>query len=39
VKGGEFKALKQAIRDPSASFDQAKYIFGDINDPFQLKYS
>jgi len=38
VNGEEFNAIKQAIRDQSASFNQAKYIFGHINNPFQLKY-
>jgi len=38
VKGGEFNALKQAIRDQSATFNQANNIFGHVNDPFRLKY-
>jgi len=37
-KGGEINALKQTIRDQSASFHQAKYIFGRADDPFPLKY-
>jgi len=38
VKGGEFNAPKQAIRDQNASFNQAKYIFGHVNYPFRFKY-
>jgi len=30
--------VKQAIRDQSTSFNQTKYIFGHVNDPFRLKY-
>ena len=37
-KCGEFNALKEAIRDQSASFNQAKCNVGHINDLFQLKY-
>jgi len=36
-KGQKIIAVKQAIRDHSASFYQAKYIFRHLNDPFQLK--
>ena len=34
----KFIAAKQAIRDQSASFNQAKCIVGHINNPFQLKF-
>jgi len=34
----KFSAAKQAIRHPSASFNQAKYFFGHVNHPFQLKF-
>ena len=37
-KCSKFNAEKQAIRDQTASFNQAKYIFWHVNDPFQLKY-
>jgi len=30
--------VKQAIRDQSVSFNQSKYIFGRVNNLFQLKY-
>jgi len=33
----KFIAVKQAIRDQRASFNEAIYIFGHLNDPFQLK--
>jgi len=36
-KCSKFNASKQAIRDQSASFNQAKYFFGHVNDLFQLK--
>jgi len=36
--GGEFNALKQAIQDQSASFNEAKCNVGHINELIQLKY-
>jgi len=34
----KFNAAKQAIRDQSASFNQAKYFWWRISDLFQLKF-
>jgi len=34
----KFIAAKYAIRDQSASFNQAKLVLGHTNEPFQLKY-
>jgi len=37
-EGQNFKAVLGDFPFKSASFNQAKYIFGHVNDPSELKY-